>query len=78
MEPEFSKMACRDGSVSSNIVLHPGRRSGQDDEQKIQENFHVLVNISGSNRPIAISARQFVHCDVLVVWDSAVGLGKFV
>ena len=50
----------------------------QDDEQKIQEKFYVLVNISGSNRPIAISARQFVLCNVFVVWDSAVGLGKFV
>ena len=41
-------VACRDGSVSSNIILHPGRRSRQCDEQKIQENCHVLVDISGS------------------------------
>ena len=51
----------------SNIPLGPGRRSSQDDEQKIRETFHVFIDISGSNRPFAISARQFVLCDVLML-----------
>ena len=42
------EMACRDGSVSSNTVLQPGRRSGQNDEQKIREKFYVLLDCSGS------------------------------
>ena len=44
----------------------------------VREKFHVFIDCSGSNRPFAISARQFVLCDVFVVWDGAIGLGKFV
>ena len=43
-----------------HVALGPGRRSGSDDEQKIQEKNHVLLDCSGSARSFAISARQFV------------------
>ena len=62
----------------SNTALGPGRRSSQDDEQKIREKFYIFIDISGSNRPFAISARQFVLHDVFVLADSALGPGKFV
>ena len=71
-------MACRDGSVSSNTVLHRGRRSGASDERKILEKIHVFIDCFESNRPFAISARQFVLHDVFMLADSAVGPGKFV
>ena len=62
----------------SNIPLGPGRRSSQDDEQKIRENFYFFIDFSGSNQSFAISARQFVLHDVLVLADSALGPGKFI
>ena len=60
--PLWQHVACRDGLPfrPSNISLGPGRRSGQDDEQKIREKIHVLLDCSGSCKSFAISARQFV------------------
>ena len=62
----------------SNILLGPGRRSSQDDEQKISENIYVFIDCSGFQRSFAISARQFVLHDVFVLSDSALGPGKTV
>ena len=45
---------------------------------KIREKFDVFIDFSAFRKSFAKSARQFVHCDVLVLWDGAVGLGKFV
>ena len=43
-----------------HVVLQPGRRRGQGDEQKIREKIHVLLHCFGSWQSFAISARQFV------------------
>ena len=71
-------MVCRGDSVSSNTILHRGRRSGASDERKTREFFHVFIDCSESNRPFAKSARQFVLCDVFVLLVSARGPGKFI
>ena len=80
LPPNGRHVACRDGLFlrPSNIIRQPGRRSSQHDEQKIREKIHVLVICSGCNRPIAISAREFVLHDVFVVADNPGCPGKFV
>ena len=67
-------------TVLSQAILFftGGRRSGASGEREIRENLHIFIDCSGSNQSFAISARQFVLHNVIVLADSALGPGKFV